>query len=117
MSSELKRSAHPFSLLILYRRHKIGVCSSWLSGLELGDHVRLWIQPGSFRPPPLSAPLILVGPGTGIAPIRAIIQERNQQRRLQQETSSGSADILPPSKDVVFFGCRFRKKVTDQAQF
>ncbi len=110
-----KSCLHPFSLLILYRRHKIGVCSSWLSRLELGDHVRLWIQPGSFRPPPLSVPLILVGPGTGIAPIRAIIQERNQQRHLKQETSSGSsADRLPPSKDVVFFGCRFRKKVTKQ---
>ncbi len=92
------------------------MCSSWLSKLELGDHIRLWIQPGSFRPPPLSTPLILVGPGTGIAPIRAIIQERKQQRHIQQEmSSSGSADIILPSKDVVFFGCRFRKKVTPQA--
>jgi sulfite reductase alpha subunit-like flavoprotein len=42
-----------------------------------------------------SMPLILVGPGTGIAPFRAFIQ----QRRLSQ----ASGDIL------VFFGCRSRQ--------
>ncbi|CAM9904438.1 unnamed protein product, partial [Discosporangium mesarthrocarpum] len=60
-----------------YKRLRTGVCSSWLAGLGLGAEVPIWIRPGTFRlPPSPSHPLVMVGPGTGLAPMRSIILER-----------------------------------------
>ncbi|WP_291363359.1 bifunctional nitrate reductase/sulfite reductase flavoprotein subunit alpha [Acetobacter sp. UBA5411] len=55
-----------------------GVCSNWLAGLE-GDHeVPVFTQPTThFRlPQDDTTPVIMIGPGTGIAPFRGFLQER-----------------------------------------
>jgi sulfite reductase alpha subunit-like flavoprotein len=56
------------------RRIKLGVCSTWLSRLEPGVRVALAVKHGSLALPVDWArrPLIMVGPGTGIAPFRAM---------------------------------------------
>ncbi len=60
------------------RQHK-GVCSTYLADLvdETTD-VRIFFTPNkSFRvPEDNTLPVIMVGPGTGIAPFRAFLQER-----------------------------------------
>ena len=59
-------------------RARAGVASSFLAD-RLGEGTaRLFVQPSShFRVPADSdAPAIMVGPGTGIAPFRAFLQER-----------------------------------------
>lgn len=57
-----------------------GVCSEYLRGLREGDVARVFVQPNdNFRPPPPDAPLIMIGPGTGIAPFRAFLEERDEQ--------------------------------------
>ncbi|WP_066584258.1 bifunctional nitrate reductase/sulfite reductase flavoprotein subunit alpha [Corynebacterium provencense] len=58
-----------------YRR---GVCSGWLAGLSPGDPVRLFISPNRrFCPPERpDAPMIMIGPGTGVAPFRGFLHER-----------------------------------------
>jgi len=65
------------------------VCTSWLAGLEpqAGEaRAPVWLQRGAIRLPAASAaPLLLVGPGTGIAPFRAFLQERQQQQQQQQQ--------------------------------
>lgn len=57
-----------------------GVCTSWLAGLDpqRGEvRVPVWVERGAIRlPPDPAAPLILVGPGTGVAPFRAFLQHR-----------------------------------------
>ncbi|GBQ85113.1 molybdopterin oxidoreductase [Gluconacetobacter johannae DSM 13595] len=55
-----------------------GVCSSWLAGLEDGSPVPLFLQPTSHfhLPEDSTTPIIMIGPGTGIAPFRAFLQER-----------------------------------------
>lgn len=62
----------------LHGRARQGVCSNYLSRLQAGEPVRVYTQPNKhFRPPAdLQTPMIMVGPGTGIAPFRAFLQER-----------------------------------------
>jgi sulfite reductase (NADPH) flavoprotein alpha-component len=58
-------------------RHRKGVASTFLAD-RAGDVVRVFVQPShGFRPPAnADAPMIMVGPGTGIAPFRAFLEER-----------------------------------------
>lgn len=63
------------------RVHK-GVCSNFIADLlETGGTVPVFIETNeSFRlPDDSSKPIIMVGPGTGIAPFRAFVEERAEQ--------------------------------------
>ncbi|MAS64566.1 MAG: assimilatory sulfite reductase (NADPH) flavoprotein subunit [Coraliomargarita sp.] len=63
-------------------RERKGVCSSFLADMvESGQPVDVYISPNKkFRLPDNShTPIIMVGPGTGIAPFRAFIEERAEQ--------------------------------------
>jgi sulfite reductase (NADPH) flavoprotein alpha-component len=60
-------------------REKMGLASGYLAhGQELNkDEIPVYIQPTKhFHMPPPDAPMIMVGPGTGIAPFRAFLEER-----------------------------------------
>lgn len=60
-------------------RNHGGVCSTYLAErVRRGEKPAIFISPNkAFRVPANnSAPLIMVGPGTGIAPFRAFLQER-----------------------------------------
>lgn len=58
-----------------------GVCSTFLADRAASTGVRIFLQRSThFRPPQDPAtPLIMIGPGTGIAPFRAFLQERQAQ--------------------------------------
>ncbi|ALC43443.1 CG13667 [Drosophila busckii] len=80
---------------------RLGLCSNWLKHLQHGTEVHGLIKPGTMSwPKNPETPLIMIGPGTGIAPFRSIIQERRQQRE--------AGEKIGPL--VVFFGCRSRHK-------
>ncbi|MDQ8024081.1 MAG: sulfite reductase subunit alpha [Moraxellaceae bacterium] len=59
-------------------RPRGGVCSTFLADRALDQQVAIFPQKSAhFRPPAdPAAPLIMVGPGTGVAPFRAFLQER-----------------------------------------
>jgi sulfite reductase (NADPH) flavoprotein alpha-component len=60
-------------------RDKYGLASGYLAhGQELDkDEIPVYIQATKhFHMPPPDAPMIMVGPGTGIAPFRAFLEER-----------------------------------------
>jgi sulfite reductase (NADPH) flavoprotein alpha-component len=61
-------------------RARTGVCSTFLAErVDAATPVPVFVHPNkNFRPPAPNAPLIMVGPGTGIAPFRAFLQERRQ---------------------------------------
>jgi sulfite reductase (NADPH) flavoprotein alpha-component len=62
-------------------RMRKGVASTFLSErTRIGDKAAVFVQPShGFRPPEDDRPMIMVGPGTGIAPFRAFLQERQAQ--------------------------------------
>lgn len=78
--------AHPSAVhltvgVVKYRsfgRERAGVCSSFLARLAVGDASGVYVHHNNaFRmPEDNSTPLIMVGPGTGIAPFRAFLEER-----------------------------------------
>ncbi|MEC1261357.1 bifunctional cytochrome P450/NADPH--P450 reductase [Bacillus swezeyi] len=76
-----------------------GVASNYLAGLSPGDSIACFIrQPQSgFRlPADPETPIIMVGPGTGIAPYRGFLQAR----RIQQNAGINLGEAH------LYFGCR-----------
>ncbi|KAL2297930.1 hypothetical protein Nmel_016885 [Mimus melanotis] len=100
--------AHPerMQILVAVVRYKTqlskprrGLCSTWLASLnpEQGDvRVPLWVKKGGMKfPADPATPVIMIGPGTGVAPFRAAIQERV---------------ALGHRGNCLFFGCRHKSK-------
>lgn len=62
----------------LHGRRRQGVCTTFLADRAQGKTFPVFIHAAKhFRPPEdMTAPLIMVGPGTGVAPFRAFLQDR-----------------------------------------
>jgi sulfite reductase alpha subunit-like flavoprotein len=95
-----------------FKRTKLGLCSAWLAGLQpgcqqqqgggSGSRAPLWVERGNFRlPADQQVPLLLVGPGTGVAPFRSFLQQRQAQA-----AAAAAGGAPPPAPCVLFFGCR-----------
>lgn len=78
-----------------------GVCSNYLQDLQNGEEVSIFIRsaPNFYLPTDVSKPIILVGPGTGIAPFRGFWQHRWVQLKSNQNIG----------KIWLFFGCRTKE--------
>jgi len=88
IASSLRANPNQVHLLVgavRYRSHerdREGVCSTFLAGrVGVGDLVDIYVQQNkNFRlPPDNNTPIIMVGPGTGLAPFRAFLQERQAE--------------------------------------
>jgi sulfite reductase alpha subunit-like flavoprotein len=107
-----------------YGQRRTGVCTNWMaklaadaSGVEEGTDlgpdvvVPLFVKRGRIHPAPADMPELLIGPGTGIAPIMSLLQDRFAAR-----ASSSGAVVADGGgdggavQDMVFFGCRHRSK-------
>jgi sulfite reductase (NADPH) flavoprotein alpha-component len=61
------------------KRTRLGVASTFLAGrASPGDRIRVYVQKAQHfaLPEDPAKPIIMVGPGTGLAPFRAFLQER-----------------------------------------
>ncbi|XP_010738368.3 NADPH-dependent diflavin oxidoreductase 1 [Larimichthys crocea] len=100
--------AHPNRLQILVavvsyktkiHKPRRGLCSTWLASLDPAQgevYVPLWVKKGTMKfPKEKDTPVIMVGPGTGVAPFRSALQERVAQGK---------------TANVLFFGCRSQSK-------
>jgi sulfite reductase (NADPH) flavoprotein alpha-component len=85
ISSSPKAQANRLSLTVdavryqLDGRTRLGVCSTSLGGrVEPGDKIKAYVQKAKdfALPKDPAKPVIMIGPGTGIAPFRAFLQER-----------------------------------------
>jgi cytochrome P450 / NADPH-cytochrome P450 reductase len=76
-----------------------GICSNYLAGRRAGEKIQATVREtkAGFRLPDEAAvPIIMVGPGTGLAPFRGFLQQRAARK------AKGAA--LGPA--MLFFGCR-----------
>lgn len=75
-----------------------GVCSNYLQNVPVGDNICVFVRsaPSFYLPADPTKPVVLVGPGTGIAPFRAFWQHRYAQLKEKQKIG----------KMWLFFGCR-----------
>ena len=85
ISSSLKCNPGRVSLTVdavryeIDKRTRLGVASTFLAGrVKAGDKIRVYVQKAQHfaLPADPNKPIIMIGPGTGIAPFRAFLQER-----------------------------------------
>lgn len=79
-----------------------GLCSNWLKSLQRGDEIQAVIKKGTFKIPNdndnFSTPIVMVGPGTGLAPFRSLLLQKFYHHKNQANA--------PQYPYTLFFGCR-----------
>ncbi|KAI4181091.1 MAG: hypothetical protein LQ348_005086 [Seirophora lacunosa] len=96
-----------FELLVAIVKYKTviktirqGVCTRFLAGLPAGTCMNVMLQKGglNIQKSEAAKPVVMIGPGTGLAPMRSLIWERYQWRLTMPSMSLGET--------VLFYGCR-----------
>lgn len=102
------------------KKTRRGLCSTYLSKIpttklitnedratkgDIATRVPIRLVQSEFRLPPIVnnklSPLIMIGPGTGLAPFRGFLQEIHH---LKKKTGLETSDI------VLYYGCRYKSK-------
>ena len=91
--------ADPPSPIIKWRR-RYGVCTRYIASIQPGQRINVGMQQGylDVQPEELGVPVVMIGPGTGLAPMRSMIW----QRLLWAENHNGEK----LNGDILVFGCR-----------
>jgi len=86
------------------KRIRQGVATRYIASLRPSQKLSVTLQRGSLRMKEdnLKKPIVMVGPGTGVAPMRSMIYERLALRRA--DASDPAGPLL--TGDMLFFGCR-----------
>lgn len=109
-----------FDLLVAIVRYKTvikkfreGVCTRYLAGLSAGAKLQVTLQKGSlnFKKEEAKRPVVMIAPGTGVAPMRSLIWERYMlqlNHRPDTNVSNGAiaTDFGAVGETVLFYGCR-----------
>lgn len=82
----------------ILRRIRRGLCTKWLKSLQKGDKVLYFVHKSNLSfalADGSEPPIIMVAPGTGVAPMKSLIEQQ----------------VLSRGQDLhLFFGCRYKEK-------
>ncbi|KAI5811291.1 hypothetical protein DFH27DRAFT_589178 [Peziza echinospora] len=89
----------------ILKKPRTGLCTRWLTSLKPGNKVNIIISPNSAGTgfssktlsDELSRPVVMIGPGTGVAPMRSLAWERLQM---------GKTEGRDVGEMVLLYGCR-----------
>ena len=99
-----------FEITTPYGRERAGLCSSYLCSRQVGDVVHVFLDKRPFGIP-FDKPCLLIGPGTGVAPLRSVIRERTHYFSQPKSDDDLDAPRTPPQQQsLLLFGCRNEKK-------
>lgn len=116
---ELKRTPEggaKFELLIaivkyrtVIRRIREGVCTKYIANLRPGSTLRVQLQRGGLNSSvgQLVGPMMLIGPGTGVAPLRSMLWEKAAIVKSYQEENPGVDPPIEPT--ILVYGGRNRE--------
>jgi sulfite reductase alpha subunit-like flavoprotein len=84
------------------KRIRQGVATRYIASLAPRQQLTVTLSRGGLgvTQNELNKPVVMIGPGTGVAPMRALIQQRMRWR------SQAPAQTTPTTNDLLFFGCR-----------
>lgn len=109
---------------------RLGICTTYMQTWESGDVVKIKLQRGVLKvPEDLSVPIVCIGPGTGVAPMRSVLLTRAAQiehvgasslpardqgipntgdQQLNSNYTTQTVDSSGPKYPLaLFFGCRY----------
>ncbi|KAH7374313.1 hypothetical protein BKA66DRAFT_422752 [Pyrenochaeta sp. MPI-SDFR-AT-0127] len=91
------------------KRIRQGVATRYIATLTPGQRMNVTLSKGGLgvSSKETDRPVIMVGPGTGVAPMRSLIYQRIRWRKELGLANSNDGGVSNESvKDVLFFGCR-----------
>ncbi|KAG9189371.1 hypothetical protein G6011_06239 [Alternaria panax] len=93
----------------IIKRIRQGVATRYIASLKPGQEITVTLSRGGLgvSKDELDRPVVMIGPGTGVAPMRSLIYQRirwrGEYKRLLNGHTQEDSDIV---KDLLFFGCR-----------
>ena len=109
-----------FELLVAIVRYKTvikkireGVCTRYLAALQPGTQIAVTLQRGGLgiKKEEARRPAIMIGPGTGVAPMRSLIWERllwlkDAKARVGTRLDGHADEFAHTGKTLLIYGCR-----------
>eukprot|EP00124_Ichthyophonus_hoferi_P001833 Ihof_evm3s108 gene=Ihof_evmTU3s108 len=81
-------------------RHVKGIATNYLQNIPVNNSVPIYVRHSTFRlPRRIETPIIMIGPGTGVAPFRGFLQDRAADCAKEGKTLGST---------VLYYGCRNR---------
>ncbi|KAJ4363647.1 NAPDH-dependent diflavin reductase [Neocucurbitaria cava] len=89
------------------KRIRQGVATRYIANLTPGQDITVTLSKGGLgvSEKEVGRPVVMVGPGTGVAPMRALIYQRKQWRE-KLGVEPGLRSDGEQVQDLLFFGCR-----------
>jgi sulfite reductase alpha subunit-like flavoprotein len=90
------------------KRIRQGVATRYIASFTPGQEITVTLSRGGLgvNREEVGRPIVMVGPGTGVAPMRSLIYQRMLWRQELKQAQNGHAQEQNQAKDLLFFGCR-----------